>query len=67
MKPKLFDVVRTLRPLCDGALEIGSTGAVILVFEEPSEAYEVEFVDDEGRATAILTLQREDFEIVRSG
>ena len=38
----------------------GTGGAVVFIYTEPSLAYEVEFVDDEGYTLALLTLKGED-------
>lgn len=35
-----------------------------MCFDEPSEGYEVELLDDEGCATAVLMLEPDDFEAI---
>ncbi|NNC16735.1 DUF4926 domain-containing protein [Corallococcus exiguus] len=45
----------------------GMVGAVIEVFEFPKRAFEVEFVDEEGRPIVQATLAEDDLEAVASG
>lgn len=42
----------------------GDTGTIIMSFEEPTEGYEVEFLDTEGYTKALLTLKPSEFELV---
>ncbi|WP_205205196.1 DUF4926 domain-containing protein [Azonexus hydrophilus] len=48
----LFDVVM----LAEDGLAAGMLGAVINVYTEPTEAYEVEFCDSQGRTLALRSL-----------
>lgn len=57
-----FDVVRLVRPAGDYGLPPGATGTVVLVYSDPSEAYEVEFVEPDGSTAALLTLQPQELE-----
>jgi hypothetical protein len=54
---QLYDVVELLVDLPDDDLSAGAVGTVIHIFERPNRAYEVEFVDSNGKtlATAALT------------
>lgn len=56
MKFNEFDTVVLLRDCSNEGLMQGDVGAVIMVHTEPNEAYEVEFVDDEGKTKAIIVL-----------
>lgn len=63
MKFKECDAVRIMVD-CGEAVKKGEIGAVLMVFEEPQEAYEVEFLDDEGNPKAQYTLRPDDLELV---
>lgn len=61
MKFKEYDTVRVLKD-CDEGVKKGEIGAILMVFEEPREAYEVEFLDSEGYPKAQCTLLPNDLE-----
>lgn len=63
MKFKEFDTVRIVRD-CEEGLKKGEIGAVIMVFEKPREAYEVEVLDEDGNLKIQCTLLPEDLELV---
>jgi Domain of unknown function (DUF4926) len=44
----LYDTFRLRKPLPDVAIPVGSVGVVLMVFDGPRPAYEVEFPDGEG-------------------
>lgn len=50
-----LDVVVALVPFEDGVIGAGSVGTVVHVFDKPSEAYLVEFANDDGETLAIVT------------
>jgi len=58
---KEYDVVKAKRDLSECILK-GCKGAVLMVFEEPSLAYEIEFVDAEGDTIDIITAYPNDIE-----
>ena len=58
-----YDVVRLRRPLPDRCVPVGTTGAVVTVYEG-GRAYEVEFCDEKGGTIALLTLEEGDLEKV---
>ncbi len=64
MKFKEFEVVRVLKNHGE-AVKKGDIGAVIAVFNEPKEAYEVEFLDEEGNQKAQCTLLPNELEKVK--
>lgn len=64
MKFKECDAVRIMVD-CGETVKKGEIGAVLMVFEEPQEAYEVEFLDDEGNTKAQYTLRPDDLELVK--
>lgn len=58
------DIVRLKKPFEGDGLSAGAKGTVVMCFGEPSEGYEVEFLDEEGYTEAVLTLESGDFEPV---
>ena len=48
MKFQEYDLVRILKD-CEEGVRKGEVGTVLLSFENPVEAYEVEFLDETGR------------------
>lgn len=50
-KAQELDVVELTEDLPEYALERGMQGTVIAAFDEPDEAYDLEFVDDSGQST----------------
>jgi hypothetical protein len=58
----LLDVVRLTRDLPHEGLRRDDVGTVVEVFRAPEEAYEVEFTDEFGRTTALVTLLPADIE-----
>lgn len=58
------DTVKLKQPSAADGLPAGAEGTVVMCFEEPSEGYEVEFLDEEGYTKAVLTLEPNDFEPV---
>jgi hypothetical protein len=58
------DAVVLRRGLPDEDLVAGAIGAVVLVFDEPEPAYEVEFCDDVGRTIAQVVLGESDLGLV---
>lgn len=61
---KLFDTVtlKTDRPDC--GLKRGALGVIVAVFEQPREAFEVEFTNDRGETVAQLAFRRDELEVV---
>ena len=64
MKFKECDAVRIMVD-CGELVKKGEIGAVLMVFEEPQEAYEIEFLDEEGNLKAQYTLRPDDLELVK--
>ncbi|MEG1466444.1 MAG: DUF4926 domain-containing protein [Hafnia sp.] len=58
---KEYDVVKATRDLSGTVLQ-GCMGAVVLIYKEPTLAYEVEFVDSEGDTLDVLTAYPADIE-----
>ena len=55
---KLFDVVALTADLPEETLLSGQVGTIVEIYND-GEAYEVEFVDGEGRTYSLLTLRPE--------
>jgi Domain of unknown function (DUF4926) len=53
---ELYEVVELTTDLPGEGLPVGSVGTVVHIFREPDLAYEVEFVDDDGRTIAMVPL-----------
>lgn len=56
-KFKLLQLVALINDLPEQGLKAGTRGTIIEEFTVPHEAYEVEFVDDDGRPFAQVALQ----------
>jgi len=59
-----YDVVRAKKNLSD-TVPKGCNGAVVMVYQEPTLGYEVEFVDNEGNTLDVLTVYPDDIESLR--
>ena len=64
MKFKEYDTVKVKKDCEEGVIS-GEIGAVIMVFEKPQEAYEVEFVDEDGNPKAQCTLLPDELELAK--
>lgn len=56
MKFKEFDTVRTLERFPEHGIDKGEIGSVVMVFANPHEAYEIEFVNDNGTTKAMFPI-----------
>lgn len=56
-----YDVIRAKEQLTDKVYK-GCKGAVLMVFEGDTIAYEVEFVDEEGESLEVITVRDKDIE-----
>ena len=65
MKFKEFDTVKILRKY-DEKVKIGDIGVVVMVFDNPNEAYEVEVIDKDGFTKAQCTLLTNELELVKN-
>lgn len=63
MKFKEYDTVRICRDYNE-QIKKGDVGAIVMVFNNPNEAYEVEFLDEEGFTKAQCTLLPDELENV---
>jgi hypothetical protein len=53
---ELSQVVELTEDIPEASLKRGTRGAVVLIFSDPAEAYEVEFVNEAGDTVAELAL-----------
>jgi hypothetical protein len=53
---ELLDRVALVSDLPAEGLSAGRTGTIVYVFDRPRPAYEVEFVAEDGRTIAMVTL-----------
>ena len=65
MKFKELDTVRILRK-CDEKVQIGDIGVVVMVFDNPNEAYEVEVINKDGFTKAQCTFLPNELESVKN-
>ncbi|HHR5902345.1 TPA: DUF4926 domain-containing protein [Providencia alcalifaciens] len=56
MKYSLFDVVVLTEDISECNLKSGMVGAIVDIYSEPEEAYEVEFCDGDGQTICMLPL-----------
>ncbi|QAA33813.1 DUF4926 domain-containing protein [Clostridium manihotivorum] len=56
MKFAEYDTVILLKDYESEGLKKGDIGAMIMIYTEPNEAYEVEFVDNDGEVKAQIVL-----------
>ena len=59
---KEYDVVKARKKLSGTVLQ-GCIGAVVLIYQEPTLGYEVEFVNSEGDMLDVLTVYPNDIEL----
>jgi hypothetical protein len=65
-KANLLDVVELLEDLPEYSVKRGEKGTVVEVFDQPEEAYMVEFVDESGASSRIADWVKPD-QIINSG
>lgn len=63
MKFKECDTVRIMKD-CEESVKKGEIGAILMAYEKPCEAYEVEILDEKGNPKAQCTLLPDDLELV---
>lgn len=59
---KEYDSVRLKKPLSDDTVPVGSDGVVLIVYKEPTLAYEVEFFDKSHRSLGSFSTTGDDLE-----
>lgn len=65
MKFKEYDTVRIMKD-CEEGVKKGELGTILMVFEEPQEAYEVEILDEEGNQKTQCTLLPDELGLVKN-
>lgn len=62
MKFREYDTVKIMKD-CEEGVKKGELGVILMVFEEPQEAYEVEILDEKGNPKAQCTLLPDELEL----
>ena len=62
MKFNELEAVKTLINFPDEKIKKGDIGTVVMVFHKPNEAYEVEFVNEDGTTKAMFAILPENIE-----
>ena len=62
MKFKELDTVQTTTDFFEYGIAKGDIGAIVVAFTYPKEAYEIEFVNDDGTRKAMFAIGPEDLE-----
>lgn len=62
MKFNELEVVKTLKKFPENGIKVGEVGTVVAVFTSPNEAYEVEFVNNDGTTKAMFAIIPESIE-----
>jgi len=62
-RPKLFDVIELLQDIPEEDLKKGDIGAIIVIYDKPREAYEVEFLNSDGTEKGTAVVHEEQFKI----
>ena len=57
MKFQELDVVRLIKAVPGTRLNIGDVGAVVMTYTNPREAYELEFVNENGDTVAMMPIE----------
>lgn len=61
----LFDVVVLIEDISEEGLRAGMKGAIIEIYSQPVEGYEIEFCDEQGRTVAQLALSSDQFQLYK--
>ena len=66
MSYSLFDTIVLIEDIPEDGLVAGMTGAIVDIYSEPTQAYEIEFCDPEGQTLALLALLPEQIRPLKS-
>ena len=61
----LFDVVVLIEDIPEEGLRAGMKGAIIKIYSQPVEGYEIEFCDEQGRTVSQLALSSNQFQLYK--
>jgi hypothetical protein len=64
MKFNELDAVKLLRDFPEEGVGKGDSGTIVMAFDTPNEAYEVEFVNSDGTTRAMFAILPEDLELM---
>lgn len=59
-----YDTIVLTAPIEEGRIPAGTRGVILMVFESPSRAFEVELVDASHKSLGTFTVQEEQIEKV---
>lgn len=62
---QLYDTIVLKESHEDMGVPVGSRGVILIVYDEPSKAYEVEFVDCEGGSLGTFLVLENQIELLR--
>ena len=62
MKFNELEVVKTLKDFPENGIKSGEIGTIVAAFTSPNEAYEVEFVNNDGTTKAMFAIIPENIE-----
>lgn len=57
-----LDIVLAVKNLSK-SVHCGSIGTIVMVYDNPRVAYEVEFFDEEGETLELLTVEKDDIKL----
>jgi len=57
-----YDTIVLKSPLHEEEIPVGTRGVILMVFESPSKAFEVEFVDAANKSLGTFTVKEEQIE-----
>lgn len=60
---EIYDAIVLTDPLDEAKIPSGTRGVILMVFESPSIAYEVELVDEHNRSLGTYTLREDQIEL----
>lgn len=57
-----YDTIVLKLPLAGASIPVGTKGVILMVYESPSKAYEVEFVDSTYKSLGTFTVKEDQIE-----
>lgn len=64
MNPEIGAVIRLSEKVCGTGLEVGMIGTIVALLNDPSQAYEVEFCDENGVTIEEIPLLASQFTLI---
>jgi len=60
---QLYDTIVLKAPLEGDPIPVGTKGVILMIFESPSKAFEIEFVDVDNETLGTFTVKEEQIEL----